>query len=115
MPRVGHLAQAGSEPIPKIFLKCDREREFLCSIVRCEIQALLATMFHTTYMRESLQRKKNEAKTQKEAVMGETEVGPDAFESLVLVVSDTQWDVCPSHSLASQSFPCSHEIVLVFF
>lgn len=83
--------------------------------MRCETQALLATMFHTTYMRESLQRKKNEAKTQKEAVMGETEVGPDAFESLVLVVSDTQWDVCPSHSLASQSFPCSHEIVLVFF
>lgn len=115
MPRVGHLAQAGPEPIPKIFLKCDREREFLCSVVRCETQALLATMFHKTYMRESLQRKRNEAKTQKEAVMGETEVGPDAFESLVLVVSETQWDVCPSHSLASQSFPCSHEIVLVFF
>lgn len=49
------------------------------------------------------------------AEMGETETGPAAFESLVLAISETQWDVCPSHSLASESFPCSHEIFLEFF
>lgn len=44
-------------------------------------------MFHMMHMRESPQRKKKkkEANTQRQQVMGETEIRPAASESLVLV------------------------------
>lgn len=69
-----------------------------------DTQALLATIFHTMYIREPAE-KENEASAERAAEMGETEIRPASFESLVLVVSETQWDVCPSHSLAGLAFP----------
>ena len=86
LPGAGHLAKAGPEPFCKILLKCDRERELLCSVVKCETQALSNHVSHDAHERESAEEnKKNEANTQREQVMGETEIRPAASESLVLV------------------------------
>jgi hypothetical protein len=57
----------------------------------------------------------NEINTQRKAEMKEKEIEPVAVESLAVVVSQAQWNVCSSHSLAAQCFLCSHEIVLVTF
>ena len=117
LPRVGHLAEAGPEPFRKILLKCDREREFLCSVVKCETQALSNHVSHDAHERESAEEKKKKwSQYSERASDGRNRNKTRCIRVLGSSFSETQWDVCLSHSpLAGQSFPCSHEIVIVFF
>lgn len=61
-------------------------------------------MFHMMYMRVCRGKKKNEANTQREEVMGETEIRPAASESLVLVfLRPSGMSALPTVWLASSS------------